>query len=227
MARRPPGRPRGATLTVDDIVDTAVDLAEADGLGKLTVQALADRLGVGRTTVYHHVGALDTVVDAVCDRVVGGFPTPGTDPADWRRWYEEMLTGARRTMLRFDGVARRIRTVGPRSPHQLALVERATGVLVDAGFSTRTAALGYGTLIAVTCDSVEFVELRRAEQSSGMPARIDWHRLLNAGHVSPTLDAVLPVFLEVTNEELFMFAVTAVLDGLHRQLDMEGDPNMK
>ena len=42
-------------LTVDDVVDAAIDLADREGLAAVTMRSLAQHLGVGAMSVYTYV----------------------------------------------------------------------------------------------------------------------------------------------------------------------------
>ena len=56
----PPGRHGG--LTRERIVAAAIDLADADGLGALSMARLAERLGCGTMSLYRHVANKDELV---------------------------------------------------------------------------------------------------------------------------------------------------------------------
>ncbi len=85
---RPPGGPGPrpgprAGLDVDRIVTAAIELADREGLGAVTMRRLATELGVGAMTLYTHVPGKGELVDLMYDAVLGEvYPTP---PAgDWR-----------------------------------------------------------------------------------------------------------------------------------------------
>jgi AcrR family transcriptional regulator len=79
-----PGRGRRATLTVDAIVSTAVELADDAGLGALSMRALAGRLGVGTMSLYTHVPGKAELIDLMLDTVLGETARPDELPAGWR-----------------------------------------------------------------------------------------------------------------------------------------------
>lgn len=63
-----PGR---SGLSVDRIVDTGVDLADAEGHDAVTMRKVADRLGVGTMSLYTHVPSKDDLVALMVDTVTG------------------------------------------------------------------------------------------------------------------------------------------------------------
>ncbi|NUR82456.1 MAG: helix-turn-helix transcriptional regulator, partial [Nonomuraea sp.] len=66
-------------LTLDRIVAEAVALLDEEGVGRLTMRRLADRLGTGSTTLYWHVKTKEDVLDLALDAVFGEVPLPGLD----------------------------------------------------------------------------------------------------------------------------------------------------
>ncbi|MCW2554348.1 MAG: transcriptional regulator, partial [Mycobacterium sp.] len=76
----PPRRSSG--LSRDRIVAAAIDLADSDGLGTLSMARLAERLGCGTMSLYRHVANKDELLvfmlSAAADR-----PPPVADPTNW------------------------------------------------------------------------------------------------------------------------------------------------
>lgn len=68
------GRKQG--LSVDEVVDAAIDLADAAGLSALSMRALADRLGLGTMTLYTYVPGRNELLALMVDQVVGRTPLP-------------------------------------------------------------------------------------------------------------------------------------------------------
>jgi AcrR family transcriptional regulator len=74
--------PRPA-LTVDEIVTTAIAIADRDGLEGVTMRRLAQSLGVGAMALYTYVPGKAELLDLMLDRVYAEMPR-GEWPADWR-----------------------------------------------------------------------------------------------------------------------------------------------
>jgi len=89
----PRGRGPKPGLTVDRILRAAVDIADADGLGALSMRRVADRLGVGTMSLYTYVPAKAELVDLMYDAVCGE-PARPEQRGDWRERLEAI---ARRT----------------------------------------------------------------------------------------------------------------------------------
>ncbi|KXP14356.1 TetR/AcrR family transcriptional regulator [Tsukamurella pseudospumae] len=61
-------------LTVDEVVASAIGLADAEGLAAVTMRALAARLGVGPMSVYTYVPTRDVLVALMVDMVAAAQP---------------------------------------------------------------------------------------------------------------------------------------------------------
>ncbi|NBF00596.1 TetR/AcrR family transcriptional regulator [Nonomuraea sp. KC401] len=95
---RPAKAPR-QTLTLDRIVAEAVALLDEEGVGRLTMRRLAERLDTGSTTLYWHVKTKDDVLDLALDAVFHEVPLPGRE-AGWRAAARDLMSGWRAALLR-------------------------------------------------------------------------------------------------------------------------------
>ncbi|RJO68247.1 TetR/AcrR family transcriptional regulator [Nocardia panacis] len=73
-----------AKLTRAAIVDTAIEIADEEGLDALSMRRIADRLGVGAMSLYRHIANKDELLEAMTDEVSGRYPYPGGDSHTWR-----------------------------------------------------------------------------------------------------------------------------------------------
>ncbi|MBW4722081.1 TetR/AcrR family transcriptional regulator [Saccharothrix obliqua] len=71
-------------LGVDRIVAAAVELADAEGLGALSMRRVADRLGVGTMSLYTYVPGKGELIDVMVDVVHGETARPVDVPGGWR-----------------------------------------------------------------------------------------------------------------------------------------------
>jgi len=70
-------------------VTTAVDLADREGLGAVTLRRLASRLGVHVTSLYNHVPTKEAVLDGMVERLIveAGLPRGTLGWEDWMRGF--------------------------------------------------------------------------------------------------------------------------------------------
>src|SRR5688572_30415165 len=82
--RERPRRGPKPGLTLDAIVDAAVALADADGLGAVSMSRVAEKLGFTTMSLYRHVSSKDELLMLMMEAAIGA-PTPSADPApNWR-----------------------------------------------------------------------------------------------------------------------------------------------
>lgn len=84
-ARRGP-RPK---VTLDDVVDAAIELADRDGLAALSMRGLAQHLHLGAMTLYTYVANRGDLVVLMVDQVLGRTTLP-EHPADLRERLEQV-----------------------------------------------------------------------------------------------------------------------------------------
>jgi len=63
-----PSRRPARGITREQIVDAAVAIVEADGVGSLSMRKLATQLGTVPTAIYWHIGGREQLLDAVVER---------------------------------------------------------------------------------------------------------------------------------------------------------------
>ena len=70
-------------LALEQIVDAAIEVADADGFAALSMSRVAKRLGYTTMSLYRYVDSKDTLVQLVMDRVIGAPPRIDPD-LPWR-----------------------------------------------------------------------------------------------------------------------------------------------
>jgi AcrR family transcriptional regulator len=63
-------------VSVDAVIAAAIDLADAEGLGALSMRSLAQRLGIGAMSVYGYVANRNDLVVLMVDQVLGEATLP-------------------------------------------------------------------------------------------------------------------------------------------------------
>ncbi|MGH8882835.1 MAG: TetR/AcrR family transcriptional regulator C-terminal domain-containing protein, partial [Stackebrandtia sp.] len=108
---------------------------DAEGVERLTMRRLAERLEVVAPSLYGHVDTKDDVIDLAVDAIFGEVPVPGPSTS-WRDHVTTVLDTWRAALLRHPWAAavpaRRRPTVGP---NFLAQMEVLQATLLDAGFT--------------------------------------------------------------------------------------------
>ncbi len=72
-----------APLSRERVLRAAVELADRDGLESLTMRRLAEELGAGAMSLYHHVPNKEKLLAGMIDLVFAEIEVPADEP-DWR-----------------------------------------------------------------------------------------------------------------------------------------------
>ncbi|MBU8829863.1 TetR/AcrR family transcriptional regulator C-terminal domain-containing protein [Mycolicibacterium goodii] len=128
--RRPRGRPR--RIDRDQIVAAARQIAPE----ALTMQAVADALGVDRTALHYYVGdrdgLLELVVADLFDAELRAIDLP--DDADWQDILRAYANAIHQGVLKYGATRMNFRISGAGGAQSLALTERVLAALVEGGF---------------------------------------------------------------------------------------------
>ncbi|WP_248965101.1 TetR/AcrR family transcriptional regulator [Sphaerisporangium perillae] len=91
--------PRRQAPSVEQIVHTAIRIADAEGLSALSMRRVAADLGSGTASLYRYVASRDDLLDLMIDTVQGEAGPPPLS-GDWRADLSEVARHVRATMLR-------------------------------------------------------------------------------------------------------------------------------
>ena len=80
---RPTRGPKPA-FTPDDVVRLAIEIADEEGLGAVTMQAVAAKLGLTTMAVYRYFPNKEALYDAIVDAGMGQPPPPREPRGSWR-----------------------------------------------------------------------------------------------------------------------------------------------
>lgn len=79
-----PKRGRRPAFTLEQIVRTAVGIADAEGLATVSMRRIAERLGCTTMSLYRYVPGKAELLDLMMDTVMGEVPLADAAPGDWR-----------------------------------------------------------------------------------------------------------------------------------------------
>jgi AcrR family transcriptional regulator len=130
-------------LSRDGVLQTALRLADRDGLDALTMRALADELGVEAMSIYYHLPNKNAILDGVVEVVfaeveaeVGGFGVPPTtDATNWAPALRERILGARRVLLRHPWAPWIMNARGASGPNAMRHIDGIVGIMRAGGMS--------------------------------------------------------------------------------------------
>jgi AcrR family transcriptional regulator len=216
----PPSRPTLSPLSRDRIVRAAIELADAEGLGAVSLRKVAAELDAGPMRLYGYMSTKDELLDLMVDAVYGEIELP--TEGDWRAVQRSLARGVRRVALRHEWFVDLLGGRPHLGPNALAYLETSLAAL-DRAFDVDTAMRASGTVHAYVMGAVrgEITE-RRAERATGMDER-QWQvasgpylsRMLATGRY-PTLAKVMRESSDVAPDVAFDAGLDYVLDGIAR-----------
>jgi AcrR family transcriptional regulator len=121
-------------LSRDRVLEAAVAVADAGGVGALTIRSLADKLGVKPMSVYHYVANKDEILDAIVDLVFAEIELP-TAGGDWRAEMRRRANSARSVLRRHPWAIALLQARASPGPATLRHHDAFIGTLRAAGFS--------------------------------------------------------------------------------------------
>ncbi|GAB3293892.1 TetR family transcriptional regulator [Epidermidibacterium keratini] len=89
----PGARGPRAELSPAQIVDTAVTIADEQGISAVTMARVAERLGFSAMSLYRHLGSKEELLALMIDRA-GRFPEMPESNGDWRSGLSDMARRA-------------------------------------------------------------------------------------------------------------------------------------
>ncbi|WP_052849473.1 TetR/AcrR family transcriptional regulator [Streptomyces avicenniae] len=220
-SERQPG-PRGR-LDREQILRTAVGLADESGTASLTMRALADRLGVEAMSLYHHVPGKEAILDGMVDTVFAriALPPPGLP---WKTAMRQRAHAVRAALRDHPWALGLMESRADPGPATLRHHDAVLGCLRGAGFSLPMAAHAFSLLDSYLYGFL-LQELNLPFDGAGeldtvadgilrdMPAGAYPHLTeLITGH------ALLPGYAYADE---FAFGLDLILDALERAVDAE------
>jgi AcrR family transcriptional regulator len=135
--------PHRRTLTRERVVSEALAMIGAEGLGALTMRALATHLGVVPGALYRHVRSKEQLHDLILDAVLAEVDCSLDASLTWTEQVTVLAQRLRTVLEDHPGIAGLLKTRDPLSPHSLALAEAFLAPLHAAGLPERQTAMAF------------------------------------------------------------------------------------
>jgi AcrR family transcriptional regulator len=144
-------RPRRASaLTVERIVDAAIEALDEEGLDAFSMRRLAERLGTAHGSLYRHFESRDAVLIAVHDRVIGQTLDIEPPGETWDERLANMVRGLHGLLQWRPYLAEVWRTTEQMGPNAMRARERALALLMESGVGLGAAARAYQLVLHYT-----------------------------------------------------------------------------
>jgi AcrR family transcriptional regulator len=217
-------------LSRDLVLETAVALADHEGLGALSMRRLGQELGVEAMSLYHHVANKQALLDGMGDAVmeelnaeIGAGGGPDAE-SDWATALRARVLTARQAMLRHRWMPAALEARTTISPPLIAYYEGVLATLRAGGFSND---LAHHTLHALGSRALGFSQelFDPAKAGDDMPAQSE----AELAAMSQAFPHLMEMMAEVAHDDPastigwcddqteFEFGLDVLLDGLERR----------
>ena len=228
QARRRGPRPG---LAIDDIVDAAIALADAEGSRAVTMRRVASMLDVAPMGLYRYVPSKAELLDLMLDRVYLDMPRAAAAKGGWRVLLKAVAEENRALYRAHPWAAEIATTRPPLGPGQLAKYEHELGALDTAGLDDVTADAALALVVGfVRANAREAAESYLARGESGISDAEWWEQAAPALAELVDPDA-FPLASRVgaaageahgtahEPDRAFEFGLERILDGLARLVE--------
>lgn len=226
---RPTKGPR-PTLSVNQIVDTAIEVADTDGIEALSMRRVARDLGVGTMSLYRYIPGKAELLDLMLDRVIGTDDPPANDAR--RNWRESLEVTARETRnlyLRHQWLLHVNWARPVFGPNTLAAFDLDVAGLAGTPLTGREKIIVLSAINGYVTGSVrDQVTYMNAAEETGIGEEEFWEsqlpvleRAMATGNY-PSVAALDQDSFEAGWDETFEFGLGCLLDGLEQVIQSRG-----
>ncbi|SHN39067.1 TetR/AcrR family transcriptional regulator [Cryptosporangium aurantiacum] len=138
---------QGRQLSRERVLQAAVGIADAQGLGALTMRSLAAELHTKPMSLYYYIRNKDELLDALVDGVFAEIELPQAG-GDWRAEVRRRSLSARTVLARHPWALALVESRTSPGPATLRHHDAMLGVLRAEGFSLEMTAHAYATIDA-------------------------------------------------------------------------------
>lgn len=178
-----------AGLSRERIIETAIEMADRDGLDAVTLRKLAVELGVHVTSLYNHVATRDAVTTGIVDELVTRADLP-VGAISWEEWARAFVARIGDIAVEHPGAFAALQRRPVESPAATESFEAALDAFERAGLD---AAGAYGAVKATTYVALSIgVERALATRGEDTETRLEQlpveafpHVHALSGHVDP------------------------------------------
>lgn len=224
-AARPARGPK-PKLTLEQVVDAAIELADEDGLDAMSMRAVARALGVGAMSLYRYVPSKEILVELMFDAVLRRQPRAHELPGGWREQLEAVARTDLAFYMRHPWVLEISGSRPPLGPGTFDVYEAVLRVVADTGLTKAELSPAVSSLAAFVRGAAHGELMKaRAVRESGISdeewweARDEfWQRHFDPERY-PTITAIYTAGGYENGPDEFEFGLQRMLDGLAVLID--------
>ncbi|MFJ6897460.1 TetR/AcrR family transcriptional regulator [Streptomyces hokutonensis] len=213
---------RRGPLTREEIVRRALELAETEGIERLSLHKIAAAVGVRTMSLYNHVDDKTDVLDAMADVILRGVEISDVDAMSWQDGLRGLARAFRAAALKYPHSAPLVLIRRLNAPAAMPVVEAALRVLSRAGLEGAAAVHVLRTFIAFLIGTL-------AREIGSAPTYAGAVPGVVAGREQHLVESGLPAVAAVAGDLAFCdheaemeFGLELFVDGVRRRAGLVG-----
>jgi AcrR family transcriptional regulator len=227
-----PARGPRPTFSRARLTESAIQVADSEGLAAISMRRLATEIGAGTMSLYRYVSGKDDVIELMIDAVVADYIPPDLVlSGDWRADLRGLADRIRQVMLRHPWIAPLSGTRQQPSPNRVRMLDTALRMVDGLGLSFNEMLTVIGTVFAYVNGFVES-ELAEAEalRRTGLDL-MEWMTLQGPYLQSVVASGRYPMVARMLTEggrdyvdvgDRFAYGLERLLDGIAARLPEAG-----
>jgi DNA-binding transcriptional regulator YhcF (GntR family) len=223
-----PAHPRSVrsgagTATRERIIETAIAIADAEGLAAVSLRRIAVELDVATMTLYRGIAGKDDLLVGMMDTLMGAEAWPATPPRGWRAQLEYIAHRQWREYQSHPWLAQIVSLTRPQlAPNAMRHTEWVLRAIDGHGLDSTTRLYIVLTLFGHVRGAATGLESeQQAQRDTGIDME-EWMRVHDARFASVIQSGRFPYLAKLDNNPdvdldltaLFEFGLTRLLDGL-------------
>ena len=225
---KPPTHPK-ERLTVERIVDAALEIMSTEGYDAVTMRSVARLLDTGPASLYAHVANRLELDQLVVNRIAAGIAVPEPDAEHWEQQVRDLAHATVAAYRAHPGAAQATMGLVPTEQGALLQAEGLMAILLAGGIEPQLAAW-FGDLIALFIGAVaieEAIWIERASNGDGPQSEEDAIAAIQQVFEQlpqdrfPVLTSMAAVMVSGDGPRRFEFAVEVLIQGLKALNDQD------
>jgi AcrR family transcriptional regulator len=216
-------QPTELKLSRERILRAAVELADREGLEKLSMRRLAEELGAGAMSLYYYVPNKERLIDGMIDVVFSEIELPSTG-IDWKDALRRRARSTREALNRHRWAVGLMEGRGKDGEANARLHDAVLGCLREAGFSIEQTVQAYSVQDAYIYGFAlqeSVLPFESADESAVVAEEQGWDEAALAAQYPYLAEVVAGHVAKVGYDfdEAFDYGLDLILDALERRRD--------
>ncbi|WP_166970300.1 TetR/AcrR family transcriptional regulator [Brevibacterium atlanticum] len=213
-------------MSVERIVDAAIEIADSDGIQAVSMSAVAKRLGYTPMSLYRYVSSKDDLLLLMQEEATGLPPEQTEDPTGWRERLRELYEAQSSVFINQPWLLSLPITGSPITPNSSAWLEASLEALAETGLTqderlaatllVTGAARWKGLIHAGYEEESRTTGLNAAEVAARESALFD---AVITGDGYPYLRQAIDAGVFISDADPFDFGLDRGLDGVESYID--------